>query len=83
MSTSASPFVWYELMTTDADAAAKFYGSVVGWKIPVDSSITERSLCPVTGLTMVVPHAVSSSDASRRLGSLRFMAILVFGDVGF
>jgi uncharacterized protein len=25
-------FMWNELMTTDADAAAKFYGSVVGWK---------------------------------------------------
>lgn len=24
-------FVWYELMTTDTDAAAEFYGSVVGW----------------------------------------------------
>lgn len=26
-------FIWYELMTTDANAAAKFYGSAVGWKI--------------------------------------------------
>ncbi len=26
-------FIWYELMTTDANAAAKFYGAVVGWKI--------------------------------------------------
>ena len=25
--------VWYELMTTDPDAATKFYGDVVGWKI--------------------------------------------------
>jgi predicted enzyme related to lactoylglutathione lyase len=25
--------VWYELMTTDPDAAAKFYGAVVGWTI--------------------------------------------------
>lgn len=24
-------FIWYELMTTDADAAAGFYGEVVGW----------------------------------------------------
>ena len=24
-------FVWYELMTTDLDAAEKFYGGVVGW----------------------------------------------------
>jgi hypothetical protein len=26
-------FIWYELMTPDADAAAKFYGAVVGWEI--------------------------------------------------
>jgi len=26
-------FIWYELMTTDPDAAARFYGAVVGWRI--------------------------------------------------
>lgn len=26
-------FIWYELMTTDANAAARFYGDVVGWRI--------------------------------------------------
>lgn len=24
-------FIWYELLTTDADAAAAFYGEVIGW----------------------------------------------------
>ncbi len=28
-----SSFIWYELMTTDADAARDFYGEVVGWTI--------------------------------------------------
>ena len=28
-----SNFIWYELMTSDATAAARFYGAVVGWKI--------------------------------------------------
>lgn len=28
-----APFIWYELMTTDPDAAARFYGDVVGWTI--------------------------------------------------
>ena len=32
MSNSAGSFIWYELMTTDANAAASFYGAVVGWK---------------------------------------------------
>jgi hypothetical protein len=26
-------FIWYELMTTDADGAADFYGRVLGWRI--------------------------------------------------
>lgn len=33
MARTPGSFIWYELMTTDADAAAKFYGAVVGWKI--------------------------------------------------
>jgi predicted enzyme related to lactoylglutathione lyase len=33
MAKPAGSFIWYELMTTDANAAAKFYGAVVGWKI--------------------------------------------------
>jgi hypothetical protein len=31
MAPSGSKFVWYELMTTDGAAAAKFYRDVVGW----------------------------------------------------
>lgn len=27
-----NPFVWYEVMTTDVDAAARFYSAVVGWQ---------------------------------------------------
>lgn len=34
MANPPGSFIWYELMTTDANAAAKFYGAVVGWKIP-------------------------------------------------
>ena len=33
MADATGSFIWYELMTTDADAAAAFYGAVVGWKI--------------------------------------------------
>jgi predicted enzyme related to lactoylglutathione lyase len=31
MSVSEGRFVWYELMTTDTEAAKAFYGKVVGW----------------------------------------------------
>lgn len=33
MSPPPGSFIWYELMTTDATSASKFYGAVVGWKI--------------------------------------------------
>jgi uncharacterized protein len=33
MANPPASFIWYELLTTDASAAAKFYGAVVGWKI--------------------------------------------------
>ena len=33
MSTLGASFILYELMTPDANAAASFYGTVVGWKI--------------------------------------------------
>jgi predicted enzyme related to lactoylglutathione lyase len=38
MANPAGSFIWYELMTPDPTAAAKFYGAVVGWKIPHEAS---------------------------------------------
>ena len=29
--TSRGKFIWYDVMTTDTKAAAKFYGDVIGW----------------------------------------------------
>jgi predicted enzyme related to lactoylglutathione lyase len=37
MTNPVGSFIWYELMTTDLDAAAAFYGDVVGWKIQAHS----------------------------------------------
>jgi len=33
MSTSPSHFIWYELLTSDMEAAAEFYGAVIGWSV--------------------------------------------------
>lgn len=33
MTDNSGGFIWYELMTPDPDAAARFYGDVVGWRI--------------------------------------------------
>ncbi len=32
MANQHGDFIWYELLTNDADAAARFYGAVLGWK---------------------------------------------------
>jgi hypothetical protein len=42
MSNITGKFVWYDLMTTDVDAAASFYGSVIGWTA-ADSGMNDRS----------------------------------------
>ena len=33
MTNPEGSFIWYELMTTDTDAAAKFYADIVGWTV--------------------------------------------------
>lgn len=33
MTDTTGSFIWYELMTTDAAEAARFYGAVVGWTV--------------------------------------------------
>lgn len=42
MPTPPGAFIWYELMTTDLDAAARFYGQVVGWHIGERATAGER-----------------------------------------
>jgi predicted enzyme related to lactoylglutathione lyase len=37
MANPVGSFIWYELMTSDPDGAAAFYGDVVGWKIAAHS----------------------------------------------
>ncbi|UGY11109.1 VOC family protein [Phyllobacterium pellucidum] len=58
--TTPGNFIWYELMTTDAEAAEAFYGDVVGWD-PKDSghpdmryTLLNVGAAPVAGL-MTIP----------------------------
>jgi uncharacterized protein YbaA (DUF1428 family)/predicted enzyme related to lactoylglutathione lyase len=48
MANPVGAFIWYELMTTDPDAARDFYGKVVGWKIvgepPADGGLDYRHI---------------------------------------
>lgn len=41
MTRRPSQVIWYELMTTDVDAAARFYGEVMGWTV-VDSGQADK-----------------------------------------
>jgi uncharacterized protein len=58
-----SNFVWYELMTTDLDAATAFYKTVVGWNSePFDSPqmrylIVKAGDTAVAGLMTIPDHA--------------------------
>ena len=39
-------FCWYELLTTDPDAAPDFYGQIAGWSTaPFEAPGTSRTRC--------------------------------------
>jgi predicted enzyme related to lactoylglutathione lyase len=44
-------WIWYELMTTDADAATRFYGAVVGWSVarPTADGLDYREITAPSG----------------------------------
>ncbi len=70
----ASKFVWYELMTSDASAAEKFYCDVVGWNAR-DSGMTQFKytlLCvgeaPVAGVMQFPPQPAPGQGGPGWLG---------------
>jgi len=55
-----NPFVWHDLMTTDVEAAKKFYGDVVGWTFQppmMDYTVFEVDKMGIGGLMPVPEHA--------------------------
>jgi uncharacterized protein len=68
MSSTQPKFVWYELMTSDADAAIEFYAATIGWTAK-DAGFTDRSYTifhtgetPIVGL-MALPQAARDRGA--------------------
>lgn len=67
--TTACPFVWYELMTTDAPAARTFYADVMGWQVVdsgmpgLDYSLLKAGDNPVAGLMALPPEAAGAPPA--------------------
>jgi predicted enzyme related to lactoylglutathione lyase len=58
-------FIWYELLTSDTDAAAVFYGAVIGWRArPAQGSPRDYRIFRV-GDTDVAGHMRIPADASR------------------
>lgn len=61
-----SQFIWYELITVDPDAAADFYGAVVGWRATdsgqagMDYRILTMNDVGVGGLLPMPPDAAAS-----------------------
>ncbi|WP_336958536.1 VOC family protein [Sphingobium aquiterrae] len=64
---STSDFVWYELMTSDVDAAAAFYTAVIGWNA-VDSGMPDMQYTLVrvgerqVGGLMAMPPGAAAMD---------------------
>lgn len=66
MSTPASPFVWYELMTSDADAATAFYRQVIGWQAADAGMPGMRYTILSAGATGVAGLMALPADAAAR-----------------
>ena len=62
MTTSPCPFVWYELITTDAPAAKAFYAQVLGWTMQafpgeMDYTVVSAGATGVGGIMPIPPQA--------------------------
>jgi len=74
MVNSHGHFVWYELMTTDVEAAKAFYAKVIGWRTrDVSLPGTAFALCsageaPVSGLMSLPEGAAAMGVASHWIG---------------
>lgn len=86
MSNKPSAFIWYELMTTDTDAAARFYGAVVGWKIAQqrDASAGDRDYRMIVRTDGGNAGGVLQLTAGMQQGGARptWLAYLQVADVG-
>jgi predicted enzyme related to lactoylglutathione lyase len=81
MSTSQCKFVWYDLVTSDSNAAATFYETVVGWKIS-DAGMPDRSYAILSTDTSMVGGLMALSKEACELGaSSAWMGYIGVADV--
>lgn len=74
MSDAQGNFVWYELATTDVDAAVRFYGDVVGWG-------TERFGGPESGYRIWKAGDMGIGGVMQQEGAPRWLAYVYVDDV--
>src|ERR1700680_1936452 len=81
MVSSHGCFVWYELTTTDAEAAKAFYAKVVGWGIR-DASMPGAAYTLFTAGEVAVAGLMDLPDEARKMGALpRWMGYVGVDDV--
>lgn len=74
MANAQGDFVWYELMTSDADAAQRFYGAVVGWTVVgsgmpgMDYRLLDAGDGHAGGLVQLTPAMTAGGATPRWLG---------------
>ncbi len=68
MVNSHGRFVWYELMTTDIEAANAFYASVVGWGVR-DASVRGSTFSVFTAGGSPVAALMNVPEDARRMGA--------------
>jgi predicted enzyme related to lactoylglutathione lyase len=67
MSNSHGKFVWYDVMTTDTDAAQSFYHKVIGWDA-TDSGMPDRSYTLLSMSSTMVGGLMPIPDDARKAG---------------
>jgi predicted enzyme related to lactoylglutathione lyase len=74
MSDKQGDFIWYELLTSDADAASDFYSAVFGWQVTdseqpsMDYRILNMGSTPVGGLMQITTEMQDSGSEPVWLG---------------
>lgn len=74
MTNKHGDYIWYELLTSDADAAQSFYGKIVGWDVTdsgqpgMDYRILNKGENSVGGLMAITPDMASNGARPTWLG---------------
>jgi predicted enzyme related to lactoylglutathione lyase len=75
MSNKTGDFIWYELLCDDADAAARFYGEVIGWQVAAGGNpALDYRILQMPDIDTGEPHGVGGLlqlDDAMRAGGAR------------